>query len=94
MEGEGFDPDLAPGNDHWPTVEIYGSCNSCEAYIVDYYTTDHFLGIRMYEVQSWVYLWLGFLLLIISAFAALKECLRPTKEKEIVLLTHEGGVPA
>ena len=93
-DGEGYDPSQAPGLDGWPTIEIYGSCNSCEAYIVDYYTTDHFLGIRLYELQSWIYLWLGFILLIASAFAALKEHLSPTKEKEIVLLTHEGGVPA
>ena len=61
---------------------------------MDYFSTDHFLSIRLYEVQSVIYLWLGFVLLIVAAVAALKERFRPAQEKEVVLLTHEGGVPA
>ena len=94
LDGKNFDPDMAPGQDEWPTIEIYGSCNSCEAYIADYYSSEHYLRIRLYEVQSWLYLWVGFFGLIISAFAALRQHFRPSKENEVVLLTHGGGVPA
>jgi len=94
LQGQSYDANEAPGKDEWPTIEIYGSCNSCEAYIMDYFSTDHFLSIRLYEVQSVIYLWLGFVLLIVAAVAALKERIRPAQEKEVVLLTHEGGVPA
>lgn len=94
LEGETYDPALEPGQDQWPTVTIYGSCNSCQAYVQDYYSTEHFQSIRLYELQSWVYLMLGFFLLCISAVAALAERIRPTTEKTRVLLSHEGGVLA
>ena len=94
LEGQNYNPDHAPGHDQWPTIEIYGTCNSCEAVIMDYYSTEHYLGIGLYEIQSWVYLWFGFFLLIVAALAALKERLRPAQEKEVVLLTYDGGVPA
>lgn len=94
LEGQNFDPDMPPGQDEWPTIEIYGSCNSCEAYIADYYSSEHYLRIRLYEVQSWLYLWVGFLGLILSAFAALRQHFRASQENEVILLTHDGGVPA
>lgn len=92
LEGESFESDQPPGNDQWPTIEIYGSCNTCKAYIVDYYSTEHFRSIKEYELQSRIYFWMGFLGLILAAFAALVQRVRPTQEKEIVLLTHDGGV--
>jgi hypothetical protein len=93
---ESMDMNLAPGTDQWPTVNIYGSCTSCTAYILDYYSTEHFQNIRSYEYQSWLYFIMGFFLMVIAAAATLIERVRPTKDKEIVLLSlsHEGGVPA
>jgi hypothetical protein len=32
---------VAPGSDQWPTVNIFGFCNTCEAYIMDYYSSEH-----------------------------------------------------
>jgi hypothetical protein len=37
---------------------------------------------------------MGFFLMVIAAASALIERVRPTKDKEIVLLSNEGGVLA
>lgn len=92
--GEGYVANDAPGHDAWPTVMIYGSCNSCQAYVQDYYSTEHFQDISKYEFQSWLYLMTGFVLLVFAAIAALFERRRPTKDNKVVLLSQDGGVLA
>jgi hypothetical protein len=94
IAGQSYDPEIPAGHDTWPTIRIYGACNSCQAYIMDYYSTEHFVTIQMYDVQSWVYLMIGFLMMIIAAISALKQYFKPAVEKEVILLTNEGGVPA
>jgi hypothetical protein len=94
IAGQSYDPEIPAGHDTWPTIRIYGACNSCQAYIMDYYSTEHFVTIQMYDVQSWVYLMIGFFMMIVAAISALKQYFRPAIENEVILLTNEGGVPA
>ena len=86
--------DEAPGSDHWPTVNIYGSCNSCKAYILDYYSTEHYQNIRQFENQSYLYYVAGFFFMVGAAILAMFERKRPNKENKIVLLSQERGVVA
>lgn len=85
---------VAPGTDHWPTVNIYGSCNTCQAYILDYYSTEHYQNIRQFEYQSYLYYVAGFFFMVGAAILALFERKRPNKENKIVLLSQERGVAA
>jgi DNA repair exonuclease SbcCD ATPase subunit len=94
LSGEKYDSNTPPGKDKWPTVMIFGSCNSCEAYIQDYYSSEHFQSINSYEFQSWLYLWLGFFFLALGGVAAIVERVRPTKDNKVVLLSYDGGVQA
>lgn len=92
LKGATYKPEDPPGNDQWPTIMIYGSCSQCQAYMQDYYSTGHFQSIRSFEVQSWVYLFVGFFLLVLSAVATLFA--PPVKEAKVILLSHDGGVEA
>jgi hypothetical protein len=89
-----FDPDTAPGSDDWPTVQIYGSCRSCEAYLMDYYTTEHFQQIQDFQTQYYIYAALSVILFVLAGLLRLREHYRPSQEKQIVLLNNEGGVVA
>jgi hypothetical protein len=89
-----FDPDVPPGQDDWPTAQIYGSCRSCEAYLMDYYTTEHYTQIQHFQVQYYIYGALAALLLVIAGLLRVREHYRPSQEKQIVLLNNEGGVVA
>jgi hypothetical protein len=91
---EGLNMNTAPGDDQWPTVNIYGSCSTCTAYILDYYSTEHFQNILSYEHQSYLYMVFGLGLMILAAISALLERARPAKDKASILLSHDGGVPA
>ena len=35
VEEQTFDENDPPGNDDWPFINIYGNCDTCDAYIVD-----------------------------------------------------------
>ena len=43
-----YDKDVPAGTDDWPSVQIYGSCRSCEAYLMDYYTTRTFFSFAVF----------------------------------------------
>lgn len=94
VEQGDLDVNVAPGKDHWPTVNIYGSCNSCEAYILDYYSTEHYQNIRQFENQSYLYYVAGFFCMVGAAILAILERKRPNRENKIVLLSQERGVAA
>lgn len=89
-----FDPESPPGSDDWPTVQIYGSCRSCDAFLMDYYTTEHFLSIQDFQAQYFIYALLAVLLFCMAGVLRIREHLRPSQEKQIVLLNNEGGVVA
>ena len=91
LEGKSFDSDEMPGSDEWPFVNIYGSCNKCEAYLIDYYSTEHFNAIKLYQVHAWNYALVGVLGLILTSIFVIKQHVSPAEENELGLLMNEGG---
>jgi len=91
LEGDTYDETTAPGDDNWPYVTIYGSCNSCKAFLVDYYSTEHFDKIKKYQAHAFTYATFGFVSLVITGALMLKQWLRPAEENQIDLLMSDGG---
>jgi len=84
----------AGGDDEWPFINIYGSCKTCEAYILDYFAEEAFEEVEEYKQQAIVYLAgavAGFIWAILSY---VKYRVMPTAENEIELLGNDGGVMA
>ena len=94
MSGSTYDADEAPGSDDWPFVNIYGNCKKCDAYIVDYFSTQHFQSIQNYRIQGRNYLLLSFVGVALTAFLHLKHKMDPIKEAELELITNDGGAMA
>ena len=91
LEGDTYDESTAPGDDNWPYVTIYGSCNSCKAFLVDYYSTEHFDKIKKYQTHAFTYATFGVVSLAITGALMLKQWLRPAEENQIDLLMSDGG---
>ena len=91
LEGDTYDETTAPGDDNWPYVTIYGSCNSCKAFLVDYYSTEHFDKIKKYQTHAFTYATFGVVSLAITGALMLKQWLRPAEENQIDLLMSDGG---
>ncbi len=91
LEGKTYDSDVKPGDDEWPFVNIYGSCNKCEAYLVDYYSTEHFNMIKQYQYHAQNYALVGLFGVIITTILVMKQYLNPAEENELGLLMNEGG---
>jgi hypothetical protein len=90
LEGLSYEEDLPPGNDEWPYVNIFGSCNSCKAYLVDYYSTEHFERIKQYEKHSLTYMSYGIVGVFITGFFMFKQWLKPAEEYQVDLLVNDG----
>jgi hypothetical protein len=92
-----YDPNVpAGGDDEWPFIYIYGSCKTCEAYVLDYFAQEAFEELEDYEKQAVLYMGgaiAGFLAAILSY---IKYRVMPTAENEIELLGggRDGGVLA
>ena len=91
LAGKSYDIDEAPGDDEWPFVNVYGSCNRCEAYLVDYYSTEHFNMIKEYQIHARNYALCGVVGLVVTLALAMRQYLNPAEENEIGLLMNEGG---
>lgn len=91
LEGDTYDEDTAPGGDNWPFVTIYGSCNSCKAFLVDYYSTEHFEKIKKYQKHALAYASFGVASMAVTGALMLKQWLRPAEENQIDLLMSDGG---
>jgi len=91
LEGTTYNEDEAPGKDEWPYVNIYGSCGSCKAFLVDFYSTEHFDKIKEYQRQAVTYASFGFVSVLVTAGFMVKQWLRPAEENQIDLLMSEGG---
>jgi hypothetical protein len=89
--GQVYNSDSPPGTDSWPFVNIYGNCQTCEAFLVDYYSTQHFQEILQYKVSGRNYGLAALLSLCITMMLYIKHLRSPTEEKEIELLSSEGG---
>jgi hypothetical protein len=90
-----YDPNTpAGGDDEWPFVNIYGSCKTCEAYILDYFAEEAFEELEEYRKQAIIYMSGAIAGLIASFLSYIKYRVMPTAENEIELLGSDGGVLA
>lgn len=67
-------------------VEVYGNCDTCEAFIVDFYSTEHFQEISSYKHAAVHYALATIFASIVTAILALKHRFSPQAENEIELL--------
>jgi hypothetical protein len=90
-----YDPNVpAGGDDEWPFVMIYGSCKSCEAYILDYFAEEAFEEVEDLKQQSIIYFVMAVAGLAASLVGYLKYRVSPTPANQIELLGYDGGVLA
>jgi len=75
-------------------VNIYGSCKTCEAYILDYFAEEAFEETQEFKQQAIVYLAGAVSGLIWALLSYIKYKVLPTAENEIELLGSDGGVLA
>jgi hypothetical protein len=94
LSGNTYDADEPPGEDDWPFITIYGNCNQCEAYIVDYFSTEHFQTLQSFKIQGRNYLIVSFVGFILTAVLRFKHRMDPIAEKELELLPNDGGALA
>jgi len=96
IAGKTYDVDTpAGGDDEWPFVYIYGSCKTCEAYILDYFAEEAFEETQEYKQQAIVYLAGAMAGFSWTILAYIKYRILPTSENEIELLgSSDGGVMA
>jgi len=86
-----YDPNTPPGDDESPFVNIYGKCNSCDAYLIDYFSTEHFNDIKAYETKGLYYGLLGMLSLILTVLHSCRQSKKPAKERELGLIPNENS---
>lgn len=91
VSGEVYNAEIPPGSDSWPFVNIYGNCQTCEAFLVDYYSTQHFQEIVQYKVSGRNYGLAALISLCLTMMLYIKHLMSPTAANEIELLSSEGG---
>ena len=84
----------AGGDDDWPFINIYGSCKTCEAYILDYFAEEAFEEVDDLRKQAILYMSFAIAGFIASLLAYIKYRVMPTAENEVELLGYDGGVLA
>ena len=89
-----YDSNDKPGDDDLPFINIYGSCKTCEAYILDYFAEEAFEKLDHFRTQGIVYLTGAVWGLVVGFALYLKYKASPTAENEIELLSNDGGVIA
>jgi hypothetical protein len=91
LSDQTYDENEAPGNDVFPYVNIYGACNSCKAFLVDYYSTAHFDKIREYQTHAVTYAVFGVVSILVTVALMIKEHVSPAQENQIDLLMSAGA---
>ena len=90
-----YDPNTpAGGDDEWPFINIYGSCKTCEAYVLDYFAEEAFEELEDYEKQAVLYMGAAVAGFLASLVMYVKYRVMPTAENEVELLGGDGGVLA
>ena len=91
LEGTSYEEDTKPGDDGWPFLNVYGNCDTCEAFIVDFYSTEHFQEITTYKQAAVHYATASIFASIITVVLGLKHRFSPQAENEIELLPSAGN---
>ena len=95
ISGQSYDPATpAGGDDEWPFVNIYGSCKTCEAYVLDYFAEEAFEETQEFKQQAIVYLAGAVAGFIWATLSYIQYRVMPTSENELQLLGSDGGVMA
>jgi len=93
LENMDYSPDEPPGNDGWPFVTIVGKCNTCEAFLLDYYSTMYFANVSSYQTRGVNYAIAGSASLLLTLILAFRQSRFPVKDdKDMELITSDGGV--
>ena len=82
----------AGGDDEWPYINIYGSCKTCEAYVLDYFAEEAFEHFEDYKKQAILFMTAAIGGFIVSMIGFIKYSIAPPAENEIQLLESDGDV--
>lgn len=85
-----YDESTPPGDDGWPYLNVYGNCDTCEAFIVDFYSTEHFQEITDYKQAAVRYAVSAIFTSFLTILLAIKHRMSPAAENEIELLPSAG----
>ena len=75
-------------------MNIYGSCKTCEAYILDYFAEEAFAELQEYLNQAILYFAAAVAGFIWALLSYIQYKVSPTSENELQLLSSDGGVMA
>ena len=91
-----YDANVQAGTDEddWPYINIYGSCKTCEAYVLDYFAEQAFERLDDYLLQSMAFMGLSTIGFLLSIFGFIKLKISPTADNQVELLGSDGGVMA
>lgn len=89
-----YDASIEAGKDGYPYVNIYGSCKTCEAYILDYFAEEAFESVEEHKKMAVLYMTGAIFGFILSFLSFIKYKVRPPAENEIELLDTDSGVMA
>lgn len=85
-----YEEDTPPGEDGWPYLNVYGNCDTCEAFIVDFYSTEHFQEVSAYKDKAMHYGLSAIFGFAITLVLSLKYRFSPQSDNEIELLPSAG----
>jgi hypothetical protein len=94
VSGQPYDTSTPAGTDDVPFLYVYGSCKTCEAYILDYFAEEAFEAVDDLKKQAIMYFTAALAGFVVSLAAYLKYKVSPTAENEVELLGSDGGVLA
>lgn len=92
--GMSYDTATPAGTDDYPYINIYGSCKTCEAYILDYFAEQAFESVEEHKQMAILYMTGAIAGFLFSLVAFIKYKSNPAAENEIELLGHDSGVLA
>ena len=96
IQGQYMDDSDPPGgdSDDWPFINIYGSCKTCDAYVLDYFAEKAFASVEAYLKQTIMYLTSAMIGFAVSILCYMHYRASPQRESEVELLSSDGGVIA
>ena len=96
LQGHTHNPQQSPKSegDDWPTINVYASCKTCDAYVLDYFAEEAFERRQNYEKQALFYLTGAAAGFGLALLCYLQHLARPSKDNEVELLSSYGGVVA
>lgn len=89
-----YDMSTPAGEDDYPYINIYGSCKTCEAYILDTFAEEAFESVECHKRLAFTYMSAAMVGFAFSFVSFIKYKVSPAQENEIELLGRDGGVMA